>query len=160
MLNKKEVTTGLCFSSAPIDRKRKRKSKSKKGEKKRESKAKKVRKSKNEDMVDKDNEDEEENNDNEEEEEEEDDEDEEDGGDEEAIEIWDIDKENNQLDKEIVLKNWLLATARVTVECFFGRIKQWQLCGQRVRNRALRYYEAFVFCVLVMCKFIRKPIRT
>jgi hypothetical protein len=66
---------------------------------------------------------------------------------------------NDQFDNEIVLKNWLIATARVTVEQYFGRLKQWATCGQKTKNRALQYFEAFVKAIVIMCNFIRKPLR-
>jgi hypothetical protein len=67
---------------------------------------------------------------------------------------------NGQYNNTIVLKNWLIATQRVTVEQFFGRLKNWAECGRRVRNRALEYYEAFVFSIVIMCNYITKPLRT
>lgn len=102
---------------------------------------------------------EEENNDEEEEEEEDGEEGEEEVEEKDQEEEVEIVDDNGQFAHEVVLKNWLQATERVTVEQFFGRLKQWRLCGQRMRNRALMYFEKFLFCIIVMCKFIRKPLR-
>lgn len=66
---------------------------------------------------------------------------------------------NGQFESEVVLKNWLIATSRVTIEQFFGRMKQWRLCGERVRNRTLHHFEDFLMCILIICKFVRKPLR-
>jgi hypothetical protein len=67
---------------------------------------------------------------------------------------------NGQYNCTIVLENWLIATQRVTVEQFFGRLKNWAECGRRVQNRALEYYEAFVFSIVIMCNYITKPLHT